>query len=174
MKPRTFRLTVIAAAVALLPSLCGAQVVADKARQSRLESLARVLDAPAKDYEAMLKDCRDPFYPSDAGLYKPADKLKGLNAAPAAVDYGKVLAVAASSLRATGIMSRAGRQMLVGADGEITGVGTYLDVPMDSVVYRVLIQAADQNAYTLSIESESLVTPYADRPSSAAPSPALK
>jgi len=174
MKSRIFTLAALTAAVSLLPAAGGAQVVSDKARQNRLEDLARVLDAAPIDYEAILKDCRDPFYPVDTRSFKTVDQKENVGAVSEVVDYGRVFAVAASSIRATGTMSRAGRQMIVGSGGDLFDVGSKQDVEMDSVIYEVLIQSADQNGYTLSIEAESVTIPYADSPSTTSQGKALR
>jgi hypothetical protein len=159
----------LAAALLMFPRTSWAQVVSDKTRASKLEEVARVVDAPATDLDAIFKDFRDPFYavaqprrvqPSQPGA-GPSAAGQGAVSAEQTDSHAILLAVAAQ-LHPTGIMTGVSRRYIVSGDGSIYEVGKSFKIEIDKQVVEVFVDEAGDQSYVLRYGKEKLRTSYDD------------
>jgi|GEM_PF-3648022 len=161
--------TTLFAAALISPSVFGAQVVSENVRQRHLAEMERVFDAPLADLDAMLQDCRDPFFPVVASIAKRSANEEEV---AEVVDFGQVLESVGASLKVTGVMVRGSRSMIVASGGPLYKVGETFSMEINGQQYQITLQAADNDGYTISTETENLTIPFMDGPAfNSAPQP---
>ena len=147
-------LRISAAALALLVLLASAaqgQVMADKARQKRLDGISRVVDAPPPDMDRILAGSKNPFL-SNA----PATPAAGTaTSSGPALDPAKpttLLDAAADIMHPTGVLTSGdGRRFLSWADGSLYEVGKPFTIKLPAPIgdCEILIETADSTHYVL-------------------------
>ncbi len=140
---------------------CAAQVVADKARQTRLAELAEVFDAPRPDLEAMLAAGRDPFFPPPLVVVTQGGDADAAKAA--GEDHAVLLRAAAFKLQASGHIVSGGRAFVACAGGQLLRVGGTVQVNVAGQARQFTVISSDGEGYTLGIADASLYSPYNDR-----------
>jgi hypothetical protein len=154
-------------AALMFPTASGAQVVSDKARASRLDEIARVVDSPAVDIDAALKDCRDPF----CAVMQPRHVQPKLSGGPssaqgngdvsdALADARAILKAVAAQLRPVGLMTGVSRSFIVAGDGSIYEVGKPFKIEVNKQTVEVIVEEAGDQTYVLRRGTEKLKATY--------------
>jgi hypothetical protein len=157
------RLTVyVLFALAALPSFVAAQVMDEKARQSKLDAIARVAEPAKGELAECLNGADDPFFTSRIKSSGQTASGRGANDQAGDLSPDAILEGAAALLRPTGIMMGATRRFVVSAQGDLYEVGKTVRVTLADGPHAVTIVSADSEGYVLKCGTATISKKYDD------------